>query len=192
MSIGLFGMISNILIKLYYNLIFYIYAVKKSLFLLIAILFIAAIAKAQTGWVTHKIDSKITVKFPSEPNEPKPGIFNSISKDSTNCICTRVEFGKIGLDSAALAAVKTTPEFVAEVKVGMKQSLPDVDLEDLKIGTWKGFTSYTTSGVNPKGKRIDYFMFIIGSDVYTLVTIRNIAVNANDKDAFFASVELAH
>ncbi len=164
---------------------------KKSLFLLITLLFIVVtITKAQTAWVTHKIDSKISIKFPSEPKETKPGVFKSMSTDSTNCICTRVDLSQVGLDSAALAAVKTTPEFLAEVKVGMKQSLPDVDLEDLKVGTWKGYTSYRTSGVNPKGKMIDYFMFIIGSDVYTMVTLRNAGVNANDRDTFFASVEL--
>src|ERR1700761_3724503 len=112
---------------------------KKIYILVIAVVASITIANAQTGWVTHKGDNRVSLKFPNEPKELTPGSFISFDKDSIAFIFTIVDFVQVAnLDSVALAPMKNSPEFAAQLKVGMKQSLPDVDLSDFKIGTWKG------------------------------------------------------
>jgi hypothetical protein len=140
---------------------------KKVFALVITALFAITTVYAQDGWITHKGDNRISVKFPSEPKELTPGSFMATDKDNMAYIFTLVDFVQVaGIDSVALAPMKATPEFAAQLKTGMKQSLPDVNLEDFKIGTWKGFTSYSSSGLDSKNKSYDMFMFIIGNKLY--------------------------
>ena len=56
---------------------------KKIFAIVIVVLFITTIAKAQDGWVTKKIDEKVSVRFPGEPKEVDGGVFLFIGKDST-------------------------------------------------------------------------------------------------------------
>ena len=48
---------------------------KKIFAIVIVVLFITTIAKAQDGWVTKKIDEKVSVRFPGEPKEVDGGVF---------------------------------------------------------------------------------------------------------------------
>ena len=165
---------------------------KKLLGLFIAVTLSATIVHAQTGWIAYKGDDRISVKFPSEPKEAMPGTVISTVKDSTIAyVFTIVDFAQVAhIDSTALAPIKATPEFAAQLKTGIKQGLPGVDLSDFKIGTWKGFTSYTSSGVDAQQKQYDIFMFIIGSKLYSLSTIRKQNVSTENRDVYFSSIIL--
>ncbi len=166
---------------------------KKIFALVITALFAITTVYAQDGWITHKGDNRISVKFPSEPKELTPGSFMATDKDNIAYIFTMVDFVQVaGIDSVALAPMKATPEFAAQLKTGMKQSLPDVNLADFKIGTWKGFTSYSSSGVDSKNKSYDMFMFIIGNKLYSLSTVKAEGVGAKGRDDFFASILLSN
>jgi hypothetical protein len=168
---------------------------KKIFALLIATLLTVTLVNAQDGWITHKADNRISVKFPSEPKEAAtaPGTFIATGKDSIAYVLTVVDFVQVaGIDSVALAPIKNTTEFTDQLKSGIKQSLPDVDFADFKIGTWKGFTSYTSSGVDSKKKKYDMFMFIIGNKMYSLSTIMSDGLGTKNRDDFFASVELSN
>ena len=162
----------------------------KKLYALIAILLITVgITNAQDGWVTHTGDNRVSVKFPSTPREIVPGSFMAVDKDSIAYIFTIVDFVQVaGIDSVALAPMKTTPEFAAQLKTGMSQSLPDVTLADFKIGTWKRFTSYTSTGVDSKKRKYDIFMFIIGNKMYSASTIAADGMGTKGMDTFLASV----
>jgi hypothetical protein len=166
---------------------------KKILLLLIAVTFTATMVYAQAGWVDHKADNRIAVKFPSAPQELTPGSFMAKGNDSTVYVFTLVDFMQVaGIDSVALAPMKATPEFASQLKSGMKQSLPDVGLADFTIGTWKGFTSYTTSGLDSKKKKYDMFMIIIGSKLYSLSTVSIDGASTKGRDDFFASIALSN
>jgi hypothetical protein len=91
-----------------------------------------------------------------------------------------------------LAPMKTTPEFAAQLKTGMKQSLPDVDFPDFTIGTWKGFTSYSSTGLDSKKKKYDMFMFIIGNNLYSVSTVRNDGVSTTGRDNFLNSIVVSN
>ena len=75
-------------------------------------------------------------------------------------------------------------------KSGIKQSLSDFDIDDIKIGTWNNLTTYSITGINSLGTKIDYFAIVIGTKIYTLVTRRNKGIDIGDRDIYFKSVEL--
>jgi len=164
---------------------------KRVLTLIIASVFAVTIANAQTGWINHQGDERISVKFPAQPTEVVAGTFASSDKDSVSYVFTIVDFVKVAnIDSVALAPIKDSPEFTSQLKVGMGQSLPDVTFEDFKIGKWKGFTSYTSTGVDSKKQVYDMFMFLVGNKLYSLSTIRHSGSATTGRDNFFNSVTL--
>lgn len=166
----------------------------KNIFALFIMMILAAgIAHAQDGWVTHKGDERVSVKFPSEPFEQVPGSFMVVSKDSSMAyVFTIVDFLKVaGVDSVALAPVKNTPLFAGQLKTGLMSTLKGVDMTDFTIGNWKGFTSYTGSGADAKKKKYDFFMLLIGNKLYSLTTIRAYNLPADNRDTFFNSVMLS-
>ena len=166
---------------------------KKICLLILTVLITLSIANAQDGWVTHKGDNRISVKFPTEPKELTPGSFIAIGTDSVAYVFTIVDFQKVAnIDSVALAPMKTTPEFAGQLKTGIKQSLPDVDFADFTIGTWKGFTSYSSTGLDSKKKKYDMFMFIVGNNLYSLSTIRSDAAGTTGRDNFFNSLVVSN
>ena len=157
-----------------------------------AVLLTLTVVRAQQPWVTHRVDNRVSIKFPSTPREFIPGSFMSVAPDSSIVyIFTLVDFAKVAnLDSAALAPIKATPEFAAELKAGMKGSLPDVNFSDFTIGDFKGFTSYSTSGFDSKKKRYDMFMFIVGNNFYSLSIVTSNGSSLANRDKFFASIAL--
>jgi hypothetical protein len=167
---------------------------KRALTLIIACFFAITIANAQTGWVTHRCDNRISVKFPLEPAENPPGSFIATNNTKTLAyVLTVVDFVQVAnIDSVALAPVKTTPEFAAQLKTGILQSLPTVNLSDFTIGTWRGFTSYTATGVDDKMKRYDMFMVIIGNKLYSFSTITAQGESLEGRDIFLNSIMLSN
>jgi hypothetical protein len=165
---------------------------KKILLLLFSIVLIGNISKAQT-WVTHRGDNRISVKFPTEPKELIKGTYGATLKDSSNVfVFTIVDFEEVAhIDSTALAPFKATPQFAAQLKEGMSKSLPSVNLEDFKIGTWKGFTSYTTSGTDKLSNKYTIFMILIGNKLYSLSTIIKNNTTINLTADYFASIILS-
>ncbi len=166
---------------------------KKIYLLILIVLITLSFANAQDGWVTHKGDNRISVKFPTAPTESTPGSFTAIDKDSVAYIFTIVDFVQVAnIDSVTLAPMKATPEFAAQLKTGMKQSLPDVDFPDFAIGTWKGFTSYTSSGVDSKKRKYDMFMFIIGNKLYSVSTVSGSNAGTSGRDNFVNSIMVSN
>ena len=168
---------------------------KKILSLIIIALFTITIVYAQANWVAYKADNRVSVKFPSEPREITPGSKMATLKDSSVVfIFTLVDFVEVaGIDSVALAPIKTTPEFAAQMKSGIVKSLPGVNFSDFTIGTYKGFTSYTSSGTDEKKKKYDMFMFIIGNKLYSLSTVmKSTVATTKSRDDFFASIAITN
>jgi hypothetical protein len=168
---------------------------KKILLLVIVALFTMTIVYAQTGWVTHKADNRVSVKFPNEPHEISPGSVMSMLKDSSMVyVFTMVDFVQVaGIDSVALAPIKATPEFASQLKSGIGRSLPGVNFADFTIGSYKGFTSYTSSGLDAKNKKYDMFMFIIGNKLYSLSTIMASTIaTTKSRDDYFASIVISN
>jgi hypothetical protein len=122
------------------------------------------------------------------------GTFIATSKDTSIAyVFTVVDFAvTAGIDSTAIAPYKTTPEFASQLKAGILKNLPTVELEDFKIGTWKGFTNYTSTGVDNKSKKYFLFMFIIGNKLYSVSSILAPNADIKKKDEFVSTVEISN
>lgn len=165
----------------------------KKVPVLIAILVCALFSvHAQTGWVTFKVDSKVSIKFPADPSLLDANTYCVIDSGKKKAfLFTAIDFVKAGgIDSLTLLKQKNTPEFVAKLKTTMEQALTGVNLTDFAIGKWKGYTSYHASGLDDKKKRYDIFIFIIGDVGYCLSTVTKDGVPLDDRDKFFSSVIL--
>ena len=167
---------------------------KKLLALVIAALLTVTIVHAQAGWVSHKADNRISVKFPNEPKEVIIGTFAAHDKDSVSYIFTVVDFVAVAnIDSTALAPMQDTPEFAAQLKQGINSSLAGVALDDFTIGKWKGHSSYTTTGVNSAQKtKIYMFMVLVGNKMYSLSAVIPDGKTNKGRDDFFASLALSN
>jgi hypothetical protein len=167
---------------------------KKILAIAAVIILTASIVKAQAGWITHKADNRISVKFPAEPSDKVPGSLIATSADSS-CVFvfTMVDFLEVAnVDSVALAPVKDTPEFAAQLKTGVLEKLQGVNLADFTIGKWKGFTSYTSGGTDSILRRYDMFMVIIGNKLYSFSTVTRSGSSLEGRDTFLNSIELSN
>src|SRR5476651_989974 len=159
----------------------------KKLLLLVAMAMLSVTSiYAQSGWVTYKADDRISVKFPIAPKDLQPGTVMAAPDSTSIFILTVVDFTQFGLDSVALAPMKNSTEFTGQIKTGMLQSLPGVELADFKIATWKGFTTYTTSGSDTKKKNYDIYMVLVGNKMYSLTNVRSGGVPVKGRDDFFA------
>lgn len=163
---------------------------KKTLLLILFIITSVVNLHAQTtGWVTKKLDERLSVKFPFEPKEFQPGSFMSVSKDTSIAyIVTIIDFKKnFNVDSVALAPLKETPEFAGQLKTGLVGSMPKVTLADMVIGKWRGFSSYTTTGVDTDKKIYNMQMILVGNKMYSFSTIRKNDIYLKDKEYFFTN-----
>jgi hypothetical protein len=167
---------------------------KKTLVTLALLLLIMAVVHAQQSWITYKGDNRVSVKFPFTPKDIGPGSVATVEPDSSVAyIFTIVDFAKVAnLDSAALAPIKATTEFASQLKVGIKEHLQGVNLSDFTISDYKGFTSYKTSGSDAKKKRFDIFMFIIGTNLYSLSTVTAYGALYNKRDTYFDSISITN
>lgn len=166
---------------------------KRILMLIVATLVVVTFANAQTGWVDHRADNRISLKFPSEPKAVDTYSFLAIGEDSTAYVFTIVDLAQVaGLDSVAIAPMKATPEFAAQIKSDLSQSLSGVNLSDVAIGTWKGFTSYTLTGKDAKLKKYDIFMVIIGAKLYSFSTVALNGASTQGHEMFLNSIVVSN
>ncbi len=168
---------------------------KKNLILFAVVFLYAFKSYSQEIWQIHKIDSNISVKLPGKPSEKLSGSLIATNKDSTIVyIITVIDFKTVGgIDSTGLAPIKETPEFVAQLKTGVQSTLHDVDLSDVKISNWHGYTSYTSSGPGigvKKNRYFDMFMILIGSKFYSMTTIASSTNHSQISKEYFDSAML--
>lgn len=167
----------------------------KKILLFAALLFsITIAAHAQTAWINHPLDNIVSAKFPSEPKEIAAGNVVATEKDtSVVYVAGVVNMQTVAnMDSATLAKQKTTPEFVGQLKSGIQSTLPGLQLADFVIGTWNGYTSYTTSGTDTKKRQFDIFLFVKGTKLYSFSTVTKNGTGRAGHDKFMASITVAH
>src|ERR1700733_515145 len=81
-------------------------------------------ALAQSDWISYKIDDKLSVKVPSPPTEADEYSVIATGEDSLVCVITKIDMQKVsGLDSAALAGIAPTDDFLTIIKTGMQEKM---------------------------------------------------------------------
>lgn len=164
---------------------------KKIFFFLIAITVINTV-HAQNEWVSYKIDNKLSVKVPSQPMITDDYSVMAQSKDSLFCVISVIDLKKIaGIDSAALASLAPTSSFSNHIKSGMLGKMQGFTLGDFKISKWKGYYCYNVEGSDAaKKQKINTFMVIIGTNIYSLSAMMYEGKSTKGKDDFFNSLAL--
>ncbi|MES2278246.1 MAG: hypothetical protein V4592_19605 [Bacteroidota bacterium] len=162
----------------------------KNILTLIALVLITAVtAKAQTGWVDYKADNHISVKFPSKPAEIQPGTVGIVTADSVTCRIGVIDIQKIaGVDSATLASMKENPEFIEQMRAGMQKNAKGTEIQPFKLGTWKGLTSYTSTGTGTNNMHYKIFIVVYGTTIYNLSAKTPAKADAKIGDSFFESL----
>ena len=163
---------------------------KKIFISLILILVTCTIVHAQTGWVDYKVDNRVSVKLPSQP-QIKQGYPYAKDKDSSVYIVIAIDFVKAtGIDSTQLLPLEGNPDFGNSLKTGMLGQMPGSTLGDVKIGKWNGHYTYKVDGGN-ESKKVKEFTYMIawGNYMYSLIAIVPDGKSTQGKDDFFASVK---
>ena len=163
---------------------------KKAFLLLFVIALSTKLTKAQTDWINYKVDDRISVKLPAQPEFKQGGQFVK-DKDSSVYIVMAIDFVKVaGVDSVQLGPYEPTPEFGNQLKSGMLGKMPGSTLGDVKIGKWNGHYSYTMEGGNETKKvRIYVNMVCWGNIMYALMNIVPEQNSTKGRDYFFASLK---
>lgn len=159
----------------------------KKLLTFIAITSIVTAAKAQTNWITYKVDNHISLKFPKQPVTLKPGTIGVMDADSVKYGISTIDLSKAAnIDSATLATMKENPEFIDQMRTSMQQT-GKVTIEPFKLSTWHGLTSYTSSGVGLDNKKLNMLLIIYGATIYDIFTISPPNTNTKNGELFLNS-----
>ena len=169
---------------------------KKTYYLMLCLLILSAAGKAQNNWITKKLDNKLTVKFPVEPETvTKNGIDSYLAKgnDSVKYSTTLVDYKLIArLDSAALAPVKDAKPFADQLRMGIVSAKTNYTFGTITIGKWDTYTTYNlTATENTTKGTLLMRMILIGSKMYTLSCLIPANIVTQNNQVFFNSVEMA-
>ncbi len=165
---------------------------KKICNLLFFMLILSAAAKAQTDWVTKKIDEKLSIKFPIEPQRNSNNVYLVKGKDSVSYSAGMVDMKVMAnLDSATLATMKDTQKFADAMLAGIASKKANYTFGAVTIGKWKTFTTHNVSAVenNNKSKLMVQIIFI-GSRLYSLSCNIPDSLVTRNNEVFFDSVEI--
>ncbi|MBS1524925.1 MAG: hypothetical protein JST19_04710 [Bacteroidetes bacterium] len=143
-------------------------------------------AQAQTGWVDYKIDDKLSVKLPGQPEITGKGV-TAHTKDSLSCFVYKI----VEIDSSALAKAISSPGFLDGLKGAMASSQTGLSLGEMKAAKWNGYNRYSVDGTNPSMKLKASFVFlIVGGRIYALGAMMPESHDINEKNIFFNTLKL--
>jgi len=168
---------------------------KKNLYLLLFVLILSAAAKAQTNWVTTKLDERISVKFPVEPQKTTNNgvdVYTARMSDSLGYSATVIDYNVIAhLDSAAIAPMKDMQQFADQIRIGLASKKVNYTFGAVTMGKWKGYTTYSMTAIENTNKNtLLVQMILIGSRMYSLSCRVPAGMVTKNNEVFFASVEL--
>lgn len=107
----------------------------------IALFLLPLLAFSIADWVSLKLDNRVSVSFPSNPEERDSGgnpIWIADAGGDARCMALLVDYKKYGLDSAALTAEMEKESALEEFKVSMMREIEGGKLISEKSTTTKG------------------------------------------------------
>jgi hypothetical protein len=168
---------------------------KKTYYLILFVLMFAASAKGQTDWVTKKLDEKLSVKFPAEPQVvTRNGIDSYVAKgnDSVKYSTTILDYQVVlHLDSAALAPFKDTQVFADQLGKGIASKKTNYTFGGVTMGKWNSYTTYSMSASeNTTKSTLLMRMILIGSKMYTLACLIPVNLVTKNNEVFWDSAQI--
>jgi hypothetical protein len=145
------------------------------------------------GWVNYKIDNKLSVKLPEQPQKVNESAVKASDNQKITYIVGMDDLAKTdGTDSTALASKATSPEYLNILKAKFTKSMGQgFSLSNIKAGTWKTYPCYYFEGTHvPTSANIYFFMVLIGSKLYQLMAFIPDGISSKTKDSYFDSLVL--
>ncbi len=160
---------------------------KKLILTLISAITLLNFAYAQTdNWVNYKIDEKLSVKLPTQPETINRGVM-AHTPDSLVCLAYKLA----EVDSATLTRAVSSPGFPDGLKAAMSASQPGLNLGEMKAGKWHGYTCYNVDGAKPAmGLKVGLLILIVDGRIYTLGAMMPDRHDINEKNIFFNTLKL--
>ena len=144
---------------------------------------------SQDTWIKQKLDEKIYVKFPTAPESLGNNTYKVQGLDSIAYTANTVDFEAFGLDSATLASMSESDEFVNQFKTGFVAQMPGVEIKKLDINKWNENICYDIEGeLASKQLKIFIKCIFIGSKMYTFFSAVPPTGILKNKDTFFSSI----
>ena len=120
---------------------------------LIAFFFLPLLAFVAVDWVTIKLDGRTSIDFPSQTESKDMGgnplWIQEINKDA-RCMAMVFDFGKLGLDSASLAAEMGKPESFEQFKQGV-------------VGQMEGASVISEKNTTINGRKVFEYLIDMGT-----------------------------
>jgi hypothetical protein len=165
---------------------------KKVLFSVCFLVIVLSAARAQSDWISYKIDDKLSVKMPSTPTPADEYSVIATGKDSLVCVITKIDMQKAaGLDSAALARLAPTDDFTNSLKTGMQQKMQGYVLGEVRRGKWNNYYCYNIDAANAATKVKSFtFLVVISNYLYSISAVMPDDKSTQPRDDLFASLKL--
>ena len=168
---------------------------QKTYYVLLFVLLLSAAAKAQTGWVTQKLDETVSVKFPTTPQKITKNGGDSYSvkgKDSIQYVAAVVDFAAAThTDANALAEMVDKPEFAEGLKQGFTEKKLNYSFGDMTVDKWKTYNIYNITGTeNTNKSKLFTHMLFVGTKMYILSCMVPASLNTKLNEVFLSSADL--
>ncbi len=165
---------------------------KKStlvLFLALASFF----SKAQQGWFKQKINSKVTVGFPSEPKKVNENSYVVKDADENVYVITTLDMLAVTkMSSEEFNTGIVTQDFADEFLSGLAPSMPAYTFKDIKIAKIKDQVVYQIEGRDDKNQATIFFnIFFIDGTSYSLACIQKDGKPTRTKDLFLTNMYIS-
>lgn len=149
-------------------------------------------------WKTVKLDSRVSVAFPGEPEvEDKGGnpMWKTIIDDQALCMAMIIDFEKLGMDSASLATEMVKDDQFAAFRDGILGKMPGSSVVSERKRTVSGHLTYDFlinmgKDANSINKMYNRNIFV-GSKLYSLSFLENDNQPEKElREAFFSSFKI--
>ena len=146
-----------------------------------------SVVKAQ-DWFVHKLDDKITLKFPQEPAQTGPA-WTAKDKDSNSYIVSSFDLSQFGVDSGMIASQYSSEMFMDQFKGGLQQQMTNLNISKFESSTWNNYPAYNVEGtLNDSNKSISFLCVFIGTECYNFVFSGMPGADTTNKNLFFTGI----
>ena len=165
---------------------------------LIAFLLVPFLTVATFEWVKVKIDDRVSITFPSQPETKDlnglPG-WISVPDSNSMFMITIVDMKKFGLDSATLTPLLNQPEFYQQYRTSAQAKFGEATLVYDTSFLWNGLHVHefrvkkAGTDANFPYQNITIRSVFIGAKIYAVSVLQKEITEADQKK-FFESLQL--
>lgn len=162
----------------------------------ILILFLSVLSiyvNAQEGWFKQKINEKVTVNFPAEPQKLSDSNYGIKDKDDVIFLVSFVDLlGPSGLSLEEFNKNVVLQSWANDFMAGLAPTLSKYVFKSAIISTLKGYTTYYITGRDDTNKSTIYMnIFFVNGISYSITSIVPDGKNTKNTDIFLTNIVIS-